>query len=87
MPIAILKAYYSEMTDGSHTVRFFCGPEEEHAKLVKEINADERVKICLSQYICATDVDDLLYPPRPVKGEEKLKAAVAHSLHEDDDED
>ena len=86
MPIAILKAYYSEMTDGSHTVRFLCGPEEDHAKLEKEINADKRVKICLSQYVCAVDVDDLLYPPQPVKGEDKLKAAVAHGLHEDLDD-
>lgn len=86
MPIAILKAYYSEMTDGSHTVRFLCGSEEEHSKLVKEINADERVVICLSQYVCAADVDSLLYPPQPVKGEDKLRAAVAHGLHEDDDD-
>lgn len=86
MPIAILKAYYSEMTDGSHTVRFLCGSEEEHSKLVKEINADERVKICLSQYVCSADVDDLLYPPQPVKGESELKAAVAHGLHEDDED-
>lgn len=83
MPIVVLKAYYSEMIDGSHTVRFLCGSEEEHAKFVKEIDADERVEICLSQYICAVDVDDLLYPPQPVKGEGKLKARVAHGLHED----
>ena len=86
MPICILKAYYSEMNDGSHTVRFLCGTEEEHAKLVKEINADECVNICLSQYICAVDIDDLLYPPQPVKGEDKLRAAVAQCLHEDDDD-
>ena len=86
MPIAILKAYYSEMTDGSYIVRFLCGSEEEHVKFVNQINADERVKICLSQYICAVDVDDLLYPPQPVKGEDKLKAAVAHGLHEDVDD-
>lgn len=86
MPIAILKAYFSEMIDGSHTVRFLCGPEEDHAKLEKEIIADDRVKICLSQYVCSADVDDLLCPPRPVKGEDKLKAAVAHGLHEDDDD-
>lgn len=86
MPICILKAYYSEMIDGSHTVRFLCGSEEEHAKLVKEISADDRVEICLSQYICAVDVDDLLYPPYPVKGADKLKAQVAHGLHEDDDD-
>lgn len=86
MPIVILKAYYSEMVDGSHTVRFLCGPEEEHSKLVKEINADERVEICLSQYVCAVGVDDLLCPPRPVKGEDKLKARVAHGLYEDDDD-
>lgn len=86
MPIAILKAYYSEMTDGSHTVRFLCGSEEEHSKFVKEINADERVKICLSQYVCSADVDALLYPPQPVKGENELKAAVAHGLHEDDED-
>ena len=86
MPSFTLKAYYSEMTDGSHTVRFFCGPEEEHAKLVEEINADERVVICVSQYVCAADVDSLLYPPQLVKGEDKLRAAVAHGLHEDDDD-
>ena len=86
MPIAILKAYYSEMTDGSHTVRFLCGSAEEHVKFVTAINADKHVKICLAQYICAVDVDDLLYPPQPVKGEDKLKAAVAHGLHEDDDD-
>lgn len=86
MPIVFLKAYYSEMIDGSHNVRFLCGSEEEHAKLVKEIEADERVEICISQYISSVDVDDLLYPPQPVKGEAKLKAAVAHCLHEDDDD-
>ena len=86
MPIVTLKAYFSELTDGSHTVRFLCGPEAEHTKLEKEIVADERVVICLSQYICDVDVDDLLYPPRPVKGEDKLKAHVAHGLHEDDDD-
>ena len=86
MSIAILKAYFSEMTDGSHTVRFLCGSEEDHAKLMKKINSDERVKICLSQYVCSADVDDLLYPPQPVKGEDKLRAAVAHGLHEDDDD-
>ena len=86
MPIVILKAYYSEMTDGSHTVRFLWGSEEEHAKLVKEVNADDRVEICLSQYVCAVDVDDLLYAPQPVKGVDKLKAAIAHGLHEDDDD-
>ena len=86
MPIVILKAYYSEMTDGSHTVRFLCGSEEEHSKFVKKINSDERVEICLSQYVCAVDVDDLLYPPHPVKGEDKLKVRVAHGLHEDADD-
>lgn len=86
MPIVTLKAYYSETIDGSHNVRFLCGSEEEHAKLVKSINADKRVEICLSQYICAVDIDDLLYPPQPVKGEAKLKAAIAHGLHEDDDD-
>ena len=86
MPICILKAYFSEMIDGSHTVRFLCAPEEEHAKFVKEINADERVEICLSQYVCVVDVDDLLYPPHPVKGEGKLKAHIANILHEDDDD-
>lgn len=86
MPIVILKAYFSELIDGSHTVRFLCGSEEEHAKLVKEINADERVLICLSQYITSVDGDNLLSPPRPVKGEDKLKARVAHGLHEDDDD-
>lgn len=86
MPIFTLKAYYSELIDGSHTVRFFCGPEEEHAKLVKEINVDERVLICLSQFVCNVDVDSLLCPPYPVKGEDKLKARVAHGLHEDDDD-
>lgn len=86
MPICILKAYYSEMTDGSHTVRFLCGSEDEHAKLVKEINADKRVEICLSQYVCAVDLDNLLCPPHPVKGEDKLKVRVAHCLHEDDDD-
>ena len=87
MPICILKAYFFEMIDGSHNVRFFCGSEEGHAKFVAEIDADESVEICLSQYICAVDVDDLIVPPQPVKGEGKLKAAVAHGLHEDDDED
>lgn len=82
-----LKAYFSELIDGSHTVRFLCGSEEDHAKLEKEIDADERVLICLSQYVCNVDLDELLYPPRPVKGEDKLKARVSHGLHEDDDED
>lgn len=86
MPIVILKAYYSELIDGSHTVRFLCGTEEEHVRLVKEINADERVEICLSQYISSFDGEGLLRPPYPVKGEGKLKAAVAHGLHEDDDD-
>ena len=86
MPICILKAYYSEMIDGSHTVRFLCGPEEDHDKLETEIIDNDRVKICLSQYICSVDVDDLLYPPQPVKGEDKLKAAVCHGLHEDVDD-
>ena len=86
MPIVILKAYYSELTDGSHTVRFLCGTEEEHARLVKEINADERVVICLSQYIGSVDGECLLCPPHPVKGEDKLKAKVAHGVHEDDDD-
>lgn len=85
MPIVILKAYYSELVDGSHTVRFFCGSEEDHAKFEKEIDVDESVVICLSQYICAVDVDDLIFPPQPVKGETKLKTAIAHGLHEDDD--
>lgn len=86
MSYVFLKAYYSELTDGSHTVRFLCGTEEDHAEIVKKINADERVKICLSQYICSADVDDLLYPPRPVKGEDHLKAAIARGLHEDYDD-
>lgn len=86
MPTVSLKAYFSEMIDGSHTVRFLCGSEEAHSKLVKKINADKRVKICLSQYVCSADVDDLLYPPQPVKGENHLKAAVAHGLHEDDED-
>lgn len=86
MPIVVLKAYFSELIDGSHTVRFLCGSEEEHAKLEKEINVDERVLICLSQYVCNVDLDDLLYPPHPVKGVDKLKARVAHGLHEDDDD-
>ena len=86
MPIVILKAYYSEMIDGSHTVRFFCGTEEEHAKIVKEINANERVVICLSQYVSSVDAESLLRPTYPVKGEDKLKGAVARGLHEDDDD-
>lgn len=84
MPIVVLKAYYSELIDGSHTVRFLCGSEKEHARLVKEICGDDHVEICLSQYICSVDGDNLLYPPCPVKGEDKLKARVAHGLHEDD---
>lgn len=86
MPIVILKAYYSELIDGSHTVRFLCGSEAEHVKLEKQIVADERVVICLSQYICSVDGESLLCPPYPVKGEDKLKAAVSHGLHEDDED-
>lgn len=81
-----LRAYYCELVDGSHTVRFLCGSEKDHVEAEKNINADENVEICLSQYICAVDVDNLLYPPSPVKGEGKLKARVAHGLHEDDDD-
>lgn len=86
MPIFTLKAYYSELIDGSHTVRFLCGSEEDHAKLEEEINVDERVLICLSQYISSVDGESLLRPPYPVKGEDKLKARVTHGLYEDDDD-
>ncbi len=86
MPNVFLKAYYSEMTDGSHTVRFLCGTDEEHARAVKAINADDNVVICFSQYVCSVDVDNLLYKPCLVKGEDKLKALGAHGLYEDDDD-
>lgn len=85
MPIT-LRAYYCELVDGSHTVRFLCGSAKDHLKLENEIVVDENVEICLSQYICAVDVDNLINPPYPVKGEDKLKARVAHGLHEDDDD-
>lgn len=84
MPIVFLKAYFCEKVDGEHTVRFICGPEDEHKLFEKAICDDDSVEICLAQYICSVDVDDLLYPPRPIKGEVKLKERVAHGLHRND---
>lgn len=84
MPNVILKAYFSELTDGEHTVRFVCGSEEEHERFEKDVRANDSVEICLSQYICTVGVDDLLCPPQPVKGEEKLKERVNRGLHDDD---
>lgn len=84
MPICILKAYFCESFEGERTVRFVCGPEEDHERMEKAIVSEDDVEICLAQFICAVDVNELLYPPQPIKGEEKLKERLARGLHIDE---
>ena len=80
MPVVVLKAYFCEKVDGEHTVRFLVGTLEEHELFEKQIFDDSDVVIALSQYICCVDVDDVLFPPRPLKGEKELKKRVESGI-------